>query len=72
MSLHMEITGSSQDMTAAEMDSCAEYIKSRVDRWNVHANGSRWNTFDTAVLSLCVATLAENAARIAPVQARIL
>ncbi len=58
MVLHMECSGSSQDMTRDGMAACAEYIRGRVGRWDVHSHGGRI-AFDTAVLSLCIATLAE-------------
>lgn len=68
MALHMECSGASQDMTNEEMDSCAAYINGRVMRWDVHSHGDRL-AFDTAVLSLCLATLSEVKAHRSMVQA---
>jgi hypothetical protein len=59
MMLHMEFTGASQDMSRGDINSCITYIRSRVARWGVRANGDERVAFDTAVLSLCLATLSE-------------
>lgn len=59
MMLHMEFTGSSQDMALAEVRTCADYVAERVATWKMHSNHERYLAFDTAVLSLCLATLAE-------------
>lgn len=59
MDLHMEFTGASQVMTLDEARSCAARIAARVTKWTVNANGDRHVAFDTAVLGLCLATLAE-------------
>ena len=59
MMLHMEFTGASQDMALAEVRACAEHVSERVATWKMHSNHERYLAFDTAVLSLCLATLAE-------------
>ena len=63
LSVHMHHTGACDDLTNEEHASAVEYIEHRIGRWstptNAHANGRRWAAFDTAVLALCFATVAE-------------
>lgn len=59
MSLHMHHTGSCDDLNDENYESGVKYLRDRVDKWNIHSNGSIWRIFDTTVLALCVATLAE-------------
>jgi len=59
MSVHMHHTGACDDLTNEEHASAVEYIEHRTGKWSTHANGHRWAAFDTAVLALCFATVAE-------------
>jgi hypothetical protein len=59
MSIHMHHTGSCDDLTHDDHASAVAYLEARIGSWRPLANGRRWSTFDTQVLALCMATVAE-------------
>lgn len=68
MDLRMHCTGA---MDFPAFDEAEAYVRARVDRWNLQVNGPRWAAFDTAVLALCIATLAECDAYVRPVKVTV-
>lgn len=55
----MECTGAAQDLSIDELRNARAYLLGRVKGWKLLANGERWQMFDTAVLTMCLATLAD-------------